>query len=68
MHRAVAVFLESLRELEDCHRICQTINFVDEYDGDWNGSERERADEIIRRLPDKTEVETRDVLREHRGA
>ena len=56
MYRAIAAFLELLQTLEDCHRICETINFVDEYDG--NAQEQEvRIEDIIRRLPAKLRTE-----------
>ena len=66
MHRAVAAFLEALRGLADCHRICQTIDFADEYDDEencWCEAE-ERARSIVDRLPAKTVVEARPSLGE----
>lgn len=64
MHSAVALFLEALRDLADCHRICQTINFADEYDGgvSWDGEGEERARSIIDRLPAKTVAEARPLF------
>ena len=57
MYRAIAVFLEQIQRLDDCHRISETMNFMDEFDGSWNGSPEERAHEIVRRLPEKVRVE-----------
>ena len=57
MYRAVAAFLEQIQHLRDCHRISQTMNFIDEYDGNWDGSPEETINEIIRRLPEKVRVE-----------
>ncbi len=58
MHRAVALFLEALRDLADCHRIRETVNFADEYDEEicWDG---ERTRFILDRLPAKTVAEAR---------
>jgi len=57
MFRAITSFLADLQHLNDCHRICETINFIDEYDGEINGAPNERADGIVRRLPDKLQEE-----------
>ena len=54
---AVACFLARIQTLEDCHRICQTMNFIDEYDGDWSGEPAERANQILAHLPAKIQVE-----------
>ena len=59
MFRAIGIFLEKMQSLDDCHRICETMNFIDDYDGLWNGSPDERANEIIQRLPTKVRVEAR---------
>ena len=57
MYRAIASFLAQLQRLDDCHRICQTMNFIDEFDGSWSGEPAHRADDIIRRLPEKLLME-----------
>ena len=64
MHRAVVAFLEALRDLADCHRIRQTIDFADEYDGDAWCEAEERARSIVDRLPGMTVVEARPSLGE----
>ena len=63
MHRGVAAFLEALQSLADCHRLCQTINFADEYEDEvcWCEPE-ERARSIVDRLPAKTIAESRQRL------
>ena len=61
MYRAIAVFLKQIQNLEDCHRICQTMHFVDEYDGE---EQEERAEEIIRRLPAKLRTESHGSARD----
>ena len=58
MYRAVAVFLTKLQRLDDCHRICQTMNFIDEYDGKQTYYPEARAKGIVRRLPEKVVLET----------
>ena len=70
MYGAVQALLERCQQLEDCHRICQTMNFIDEYDGEWLHDERSersdpgrvpgraRAERIMRRLPEKVVLET----------
>ena len=63
MHRAVALFLEALRDFADFHCICQTIVFADEYDSGccWEADDRAR---IADRLPAKTVAEARPSLGE----
>ena len=62
MFDAVAAFLKEVCRLNDCHRIVQTMNFLDDYDGNWDGSPEERASDIIRRLPEKLQTEARDTV------
>ena len=57
LHTHALILIFHLQHLEDCHRIGQTINFICEYDGNWNGEPEERADEIIHRLPEKLLME-----------
>ena len=58
MYNAIRAFLTELLTLDDCHRICQTLNFADEYDGDWRNTQDEQVAEILRRLPEKINCET----------
>ena len=67
MYGAVQAFLKRAEQLEDCHRIYQTMNFIDDYDGEWLHDEHggmgsapgnARAERIARRLPEKVVLET----------
>jgi hypothetical protein len=49
----VGRFLDSLRYLPDCHRICETLNFADEYDGTWDREPHAQLDHIRGRLREK---------------
>jgi hypothetical protein len=53
----VSRFLAALQALPDCHRICETITFIDEYDGEWEGQPEEQLEKIRQRLLDKFQVE-----------
>ena len=63
MYRVIAAFLQEIQRLDDCHRICETMNFLDEYDGGWHEAPEDRAREIVRRLPTKVGVEARLMMR-----
>ena len=57
MYGAVQAFLKRAQQLEDCHRICETVNFIDGYDGKCTYYPDTRATSIVRRLPEKVVLE-----------
>ena len=58
LYSAVQSFLKQAWRLPDCHRICQTMSFIDEYDGKQTYYPEARAKGIVRRLPEKVVLET----------
>ena len=61
MYGAVQAFLKRAQRLQDCHRICETVNFIDEYDGKCTYYPETRAASIVRRLPEKVALEMHDA-------
>ncbi|CAE8686994.1 unnamed protein product [Polarella glacialis] len=56
LYAAVSNFLTGLDEVEDGHRICETMNFSDEFTGEqfWDGPPA--AERILARLPEKIRI------------
>lgn len=56
MFEAIGAFLQLGARLPNCHRIFETINFIDEFD-ETTATMAERAEDIQRRLPQKMQAE-----------
>lgn len=48
--RSMDSFFRALLTLTNCHRICQTMKFINEYDGEWEDEPNVNLNKIYKRL------------------